>query len=87
MKRRNLEFEEIEYLVLISTIAACAILDVYVTFISGEEKVYTHFFYIPIILAGMWYYRKGEGGLHRNISRCFSCTYDSLRHVFWHRNS
>ena len=59
MKIRNLEFEEIKYIVLISTIAACAILDVYVTFIRGEEKVYTHFFYIPIILAGIWYYRKG----------------------------
>ena len=38
MKRRNLEFEEIEYLVLISTIAACAILDVYVTLIRGDDR-------------------------------------------------
>lgn len=43
---------------LLSTIAACVALSFYIGFIMGKEIVYTHFFYIPIILAGMWYYRK-----------------------------
>lgn len=45
-------------LLLLSTIAACVALAFYIGLIRGKEIVYTHFFYIPIILAGMWYYRK-----------------------------
>ena len=43
---------------LLFTIAACVALAFYVGFIRGEEIVYTHFFYIPVILAGMWYHKK-----------------------------
>ena len=43
---------------LLLTIAGCIALAVYIGFIKGEEIVYTHFFYIPVILAGMLYYRK-----------------------------
>jgi len=44
--------------ILLFTIVACVILAFYVGLIRGEEIVYTHFFYIPIILAGVWYHRK-----------------------------
>ncbi|MCK4255578.1 PAS domain S-box protein [candidate division WOR-3 bacterium] len=44
--------------ILLFAIVACVILTYYVGFIRGREIVYTHFFYIPIILAGMWYQRK-----------------------------
>jgi len=36
----------------------CVIFAFYVSFKLRKEIVYTHFFYIPIILAGLWYYRK-----------------------------
>ena len=45
-------------LTLLLTIAACVALAFYLGFIRGEEVFYTHFFYIPIILAGMWYHKK-----------------------------
>ncbi len=44
--------------ILLFTIAACAASVLYVGFIMAQEIVYTHFFYIPIILAGIWYYKK-----------------------------
>lgn len=53
-----LKTERNRLLILLFTIAACVALAFYVGFIRGEEVVYTHFFYIPVILAGMWYYRK-----------------------------
>jgi len=45
-------------LVLFFTITACVALAFYVGFIIGEGIVCTHGFYIPIILAGVWYYKK-----------------------------
>ena len=50
----GMKFDD-KLLVLFLIIAACVALAYYVGFIMGEEIVYTHFFYIPIILAGMWY--------------------------------
>ncbi len=54
----GIEREKMKSLMLLIAILACVILDVYVTFIMGKENVYTHFFYIPLILAGVWYYMK-----------------------------
>jgi len=50
--------EKARLLVLFFTIAACVALTFYVGFIMGQQIVYPHFFYIPIILAGLWYHRK-----------------------------
>jgi len=50
--------EKMKSLILLIAILACVILDVYVTFIMGKEIVYTHFFYIPLILAGVWYHTR-----------------------------
>jgi PAS domain S-box-containing protein len=52
------ELEQVKNLILFIAVLGCVILDSYVTFIIGKEIVYTHFFYIPFILAGIWYYRK-----------------------------
>ena len=46
------------FLILLSTVLACAILAFFVGFIREETIVYTHFFYIPILLAGVWYRKK-----------------------------
>jgi len=54
----GLKPEKSRLFILFFTIAACVILTFYVGFIKGETVVYTHFFYIPIILTGMWYYKK-----------------------------
>ena len=45
-------------IVLYFTIVACVIIAFYFSFFVYKAEVYTHFFYIPILLAGMWYYRK-----------------------------
>jgi len=50
--------EKARLLVLFFTIAACVALTFYVGFIMGQQIAYPHFFYIPIILAGVWYYKK-----------------------------
>jgi PAS domain S-box-containing protein len=39
-------------------IAICIVITLYVNIILGVGVVYTHFYYIPIILAGIWYHRK-----------------------------
>ncbi len=44
--------------VLFVTILACVILTFYVSFFVKQAIVYSHFFYIPILLAGVWYHRK-----------------------------
>ncbi len=44
--------------VLLFSIAVCVILAFYVAFVMGKTVVYTHCFYTPIILAGLWYQRK-----------------------------
>ena len=54
----GLKHESNRLLILLFTIAACIALALYVGFIKGEEIVYTYFFYIPIILAGVGYHKK-----------------------------
>ena len=54
----GIEHEKMKYYILFISVLVCAILDAYVTFVVGKVIVYTHFFYIPIILAGIWYYMK-----------------------------
>ena len=44
--------------ILLFTIAACALIAFYVGFIRREAIVYTHLFYIPLLLAGVWYCKK-----------------------------
>ncbi len=52
--------KELNYksLILLSTVLACTILAFFVGFIKNETIVYTHFFYVPILLAGVWYRKK-----------------------------
>lgn len=59
-KTRNIFCIKLEnkFLVLLSTIVACVALALYIGLVKGETVVYTHFFYIPVVLAGVWYYRK-----------------------------
>lgn len=47
-----------KFLILLSTVLACTILAFFVGFIKNEITVYTHFFYVPILLAGVWYRKK-----------------------------
>ena len=50
---------DIAHIVLINiALLACIIFAIYISLEYHKETVYTHFFYIPIILAGLWYYRK-----------------------------
>ncbi len=44
-------------LILFFTVLACVLITAYFAS-EGETGVYTHFFYIPILLAGVWYHKK-----------------------------
>ncbi len=44
--------------ILLVIIFAIIVLTLYVNVILGTDAVYTHFYYVPIILTGVWYYRK-----------------------------
>ncbi|WP_048198494.1 PAS domain-containing protein [Methanocella arvoryzae] len=46
-------------LILGSTLVITIFLAIYINLRLGIEIVYTHLFYVPIILAGVWYHRKG----------------------------
>jgi len=44
--------------VLALIIIICVFVTLYVNLLLGIDAVYTHLYYLPIILAGIWYYRK-----------------------------
>ncbi len=45
-------------LILVTIIALCVLITIYANLVMGVDVVYTHFYYVPIILAGLWYYKK-----------------------------
>lgn len=55
-------------------ILICVFLEIYAHFIRPIDIVYTHFFYIPLVLSGLWFFRKGVwtavflGLLHMSVS-------------------
>ena len=58
IKKYNLKTKGNRLLILLITIIICLALAFYIGFIRDQEVVYTQFFYIPVILAGLWYHRK-----------------------------
>ena len=58
LKRYNEKTISNRLIILLITITICLVLAFYIGFIRGQEVVYSQFFYIPVILAGMWYHRK-----------------------------
>lgn len=70
--------------ILAIALLSCVILDSFATHFLGKEIVYTHFFYIPLILAGLWYHRKAVyiaiflGALHV-LSVSFALGFDTMR--------
>jgi PAS domain S-box-containing protein len=46
------------FLVLLAVMLFLVFISVFVNIMFEREIVYTHLFYFPIILAGLWYYRK-----------------------------
>jgi len=51
--------EKVRIILMVILLAICCILTYYFHVILKQEVVFTHFFYIPIILAGIWWKRKG----------------------------
>ncbi len=46
-------------LVILGTVLiVCLLLVIYLNIYYGIDIVYTHFFYLPILIAGLWYYKK-----------------------------
>ena len=45
-------------IILALTVSVSIIISYYVSFMFKKEIIYTHFFYIPIILAGIWCYKR-----------------------------
>jgi len=60
LKKEMLDFHTFrgKFLLLSFIVLFCILVALYATFILRVTVVYTHLFYIPILLAGMWYYRK-----------------------------
>jgi PAS domain-containing protein len=52
------EYREYYPIILSLSVVAVVFLAIYVNMFLDIEVVYTHLFYIPIILAGVWYHRK-----------------------------
>ncbi|BAI62140.1 putative histidine kinase [Methanocella paludicola SANAE] len=50
--------ERYNKLLLTAIILACIAVTLYVNLVMGINAVYTHLFYIPIILAGIWYHQR-----------------------------
>lgn len=55
----TLKSERLKIITIILLLAVAVFLTYYFHFILGESIVFTHFFYIPIILATLWWQRKG----------------------------
>jgi PAS domain S-box-containing protein len=76
--------------ILLITVIAAAFLAIYINGVLKIEVVYTHLFYIPIILAGIWYYKKAVyvalflGALHLALNFIIdgSFEYDALIRAF-----
>jgi hypothetical protein len=59
-EKQTMEQKKADYnrFILLVIILASIVLTLYVNVILGINAVYTHFYYVPIILAGVWYHRK-----------------------------
>jgi signal transduction histidine kinase len=53
-----MEFADDKLLILFFTIASCLLLAFLVNFVLGIQTIYTQLFYIPILLAGIWYQKE-----------------------------
>ena len=51
--------EEHKILVMAILVGICCVLTLYFHAVHETGVVFTHFFYIPIILASLWWRRKG----------------------------
>lgn len=66
----RIRLERIKLAVLALLVGGCLILEAYVHWYLGIGVVYTHFFYIPIVVAAVWYGKRGAavavllGGVH-----------------------
>ena len=60
MKNNNFfaVFKDDKMLILLFTIASCLLLAFLVNFVMGIQTIYTQLFYIPILLAGIWYQKE-----------------------------
>ena len=54
-----LETESYQIIIILILLAIAVFLTYYFHFILGSSTVFTHFFYFPIILAAIWWKRKG----------------------------
>lgn len=50
---------EIRLLVTSSTVLACVVSTFYFAYVAGETVIYTHFYYAPVVMSGLWYRRRG----------------------------
>ncbi len=46
-------------LLTVCAVAACVIATVMLGYFAEEAVIYTHFYYVPVVLAALWYHRRG----------------------------
>lgn len=76
------ESREMQYgrlLLIFLLLALCAVLAYYIGFVKGVNRIYTHFFYIPIILVGLWYGKKAV-----YAALLLSITHILVSHISFH---
>ncbi|MBE0517378.1 MAG: GHKL domain-containing protein [Methanophagales archaeon] len=56
---RGLQKEKYRFLIMAALLGSCCVLTYYFHMVIKVGTVFTHFFYIPIILASLWWRRKG----------------------------
>jgi len=55
----DIQREKNKILIMVTLVAFCCFLTYYFHVVLGSGTVFTHFYYIPIILASIWWKRKG----------------------------
>lgn len=55
---KNIVTPKSRFFILLAIVLFLVFISVFINILFGWEIVYTHLFYLPIILAGLWYYRR-----------------------------
>ncbi len=56
---RDLASARVKIVITFSAVLSCVVATIILGYLAGESVVYTHFYYVPVVLAALWYRRNG----------------------------
>lgn len=56
---RDLVNARVKLVVTFSAVLICAVATIFLGYFEDESVIYTHFYYVPVVLAALWYRRNG----------------------------